>query len=69
MDRTPVESSNIQAIRYDPISSTLEVEFKSGSLYAYYNVPEFIYEQLMAAPSKGGFLNANVKNAFPYAKL
>lgn len=64
MQRTPVASSNIASIGYDIGSETLEIEFKSGKAYQYFNVPQLIYEQLMAAPSHGVFFNANIRNIY-----
>lgn len=54
---------------YDAASETLEVEFTSGTVYQYYNVGEAIFEQLKLAPSKGQFLNAYIKNAYPYSRV
>lgn len=69
MQRYSVASSNISAIGYNQATETLEVEFLSGSVYQYYNVPQNIYDQLMAAGSKGRFLNAYIKNAYPYSRV
>lgn len=69
MERTPVESTNIAAIGYDSQSATLEIEFKNGSIYQYFNVPPIIAEQLLLADSKGSYLNANIKNHFSYTRL
>jgi hypothetical protein len=69
MDRVPVSSSNLESIGYDASSETLEVEFKTQSIYQYYNVPQFMHEQLMQAPSVGTFFNANIKNAYACAKV
>jgi hypothetical protein len=69
MDRAPVSSSNLVSVGYDPSSETLEVEFKTSSVYQYYNLPQFMYEQLMQAPSVGTFFNANIKNAYACAKV
>lgn len=68
MDREPVASSNIVSIGYDAGTETLEVEFKDG-LYQYYNVPQAVYEAFMQAPSKGAFLHANIRNAFPCSRI
>lgn len=68
MEREAVGSTNISSIGYDADSETLEVEFLNGSIYQYYNVPQGLYEQLMIAPSKGQFLNANIKNSYPYSR-
>lgn len=69
MDRTYVQSSNVAAIGYDEQSQTLEVEFNSGSIYQYYNVPQHLYESLMQAPSKGQFINAYIKNAHAFSRV
>lgn len=69
MIRDPVASSNIISFGYDAASETLEVEFSSGSIYQYYNVGEALYEQLTLAPSKGQFLNAYIKNAYPFSRV
>ncbi len=58
MKRKKVVSSVLLSIGYDMTTGTLEIEFNSGSVYRYYDVPEPIYEQLMTAESKGGFFNA-----------
>ena len=40
MNRTPVNSSNLSSVGYDPMSQTLEFAFNSGGIYQYYNVPQ-----------------------------
>ena len=64
MYREPVSSSPITSIGYDDASETLEVEFKSGLVYQYLEVPARIHAQLMSAPSVGGFFNATVRDVF-----
>jgi hypothetical protein len=68
--RTPVTSSTIAAIGYDPAHETLEVEFLDGSIYHYFGVPEILYRGLMAATSHGSYLDAHVKKGgFKYKKI
>ncbi len=69
MQRQPVSSSNIASIGYDEATQTLEVEFLNNSVYQYFNVPPNIHDELMAAPSHGVYLNANVKNHYAYGRL
>ena len=69
MQRYSVASSNIAAVGYDPATETLEVQFLSGWVYQYYNVPENMYDQLMKEGSKGRFLNVYIKNAYPYSRV
>ena len=69
MDRHQVASSNIRAIGYDVTTQTLEIEFLSGWVYQYYEVPEYLYDQIMKASSKGQFLHYYIRNAFPYSRV
>lgn len=69
MDRTSVSSSNIRSVGYDPATKTLEVEFHSGGLYQYHQVPQSIYDGLMAASSHGRYLEQNVKGVYDYTKF
>ena len=69
MQRYSVASSNIASVGYDAATETLEVEFLSGSVYQYYNVPQNMYDQLMKAGSKGKFLNVYIKNGYPYSRV
>lgn len=69
MDRVVVSSSNIISAGYDPGSETLEIEFKDGAVYQYYNVSAHLYEQFQSASSKGQFFNAYIKNAVPFSRV
>ena len=69
MKREPIASSNIVSVGYDPRSETLEVEFTSGSVYQYYNLPQSVYDAFLAAPSAGQFFAYQIKNAFPYSRV
>jgi len=69
MNRTTVTSSNIASVRYDPGTMTLEIEFKNGSVYQYFDVPEAVYQEFMHASSKGNFLHTNIKNNYRYVKV
>ena len=69
MERKPVSSSNISSIGYDEDSRTLEIEFHSGSIYQYFDVPLNIYQELMSAGSKGQYFAAHIKGYFRYVRV
>jgi hypothetical protein len=69
MNREPVSSSTVASIGYDAATETLEVGFNNGTVYQYYNVPGFVHDNFMQAVSKGEFLNANIKNTYPYSRV
>ena len=63
------ESSNISRFGYDENNRVLGVEFKSGGVYHYFDVPEAVFAQMKNASSKGQFLAQNIKGAFRYARV
>lgn len=70
MRRDPVGSSNLVSVGYDEERQILEVEFTNNRVYQYFEVPRHIYEGLMAAPSKGSYLDENIKKAsFRYQEI
>jgi hypothetical protein len=62
------DSSNIARIRYLSEQSILEIEFKKGLVYQYFDVPENVFEQLKSANSKGQYFAANIKGSYRYAR-
>ena len=68
MNRTPVESSMLVSVGYDPVDEILELEFHTSGIYQYGEVPEEIYRELMAAESKGGYFLEYIQDQYPYAR-
>ena len=69
MEKTPVISSNVESVGYDEDSATLEIEFKNGATYQYFDVPENVFTELRDADSVGGYLAARIKGAYRYSKI
>ena len=69
MERTPVQSSNLLAIGYEPSTEILEVEFLDNSVYEYRNVPQVVYDQFMNASSLGSYFNREISQNYPYSKI
>ena len=69
MDRQPVISSNLAEVGYDDESHTLEILFRQGGIYQYFDVPRGVYEALMGASSKGEYFVAHVRGGYRYARL
>ena len=65
-----VDSTNIEAIGYDPGNQELHVRFlKSGETYVYYDVEEWVFQEFLHSDSKGTYLNAKIKPGYQCAKL
>ena len=68
MERTPVKSSNVVSIGYSPDEKRMEIEFKGGGVYSHADVPQSVYDALMAAESKGKHYHAAIKGKFKHSK-
>ena len=70
MVRTPVQSSNLASVGYDPLTDVLEVQFHNGSIYDYQAISQMVYTGLMDAPSKGHYLYEVIKRGgYAYQKV
>jgi hypothetical protein len=67
MQRRPVTSSNIASLGWE--DDTLEVEFRSGHIYVYRNVPQATYQAALGADSVGRFIARTVAGQFEHTRL
>lgn len=67
IQRTHVTSSAIASIGYDPVARVLEVEFASGNVYRYFDVPSDAHDRFLVADSKGAWFNREIRSRFDYA--
>lgn len=64
---TPVTSSTVARVGYAAKAHELHVQFTSSpKIYVYERVPAAVYEQLLAAPSKGTFVNQQIKGTYAF---
>lgn len=63
-----VSSSNIEEVGYVPSTNTLQVKFKNGSLYNYYQVPVEVFEEFIKSESVGKYFQTNVRLVFQFSK-
>ena len=69
MERESVQSSNLTSMGYDSDTSTLELEFNSGGVWQYYEVPENVYYDMKNSSSLGKFFHANIKGQYTESKV
>ncbi len=69
MERQPVQSCNLRSVGYDNKLKNLEIEFHSGLIYQYQNVPSQIYANLLSAQSTGTFFTDKIKNRYRSKRL
>jgi hypothetical protein len=59
----------IYAVGYDEQAQILEVVFKRTGVYRYRNVPKKVYQELMAASSKGSYMRDMIIDVYPAEHL
>ena len=65
MDVENVQSSVLASVGYDADRKILEVRFRSGRIYQYFDVPPAIYKKLLSASSVGSYFNKVVRARYP----
>jgi hypothetical protein len=63
--RQAVQSRAIRTVGYDPEARELEIEFQSGQVYLYEEVPQSVYDWLLRAPNKGIFVTRQITGHYP----
>ena len=53
MTRVRFGSSMMASAGYDSATRVLEIEFATGAIYHYFDVPLDLYQELLVAPSQG----------------
>jgi len=67
------KSSTIHKVDYNEKEKTMEIEFRSGNVYRYYDVPPRMWKifqlYVECEGSAGSFFNEYIKNQFTSEKL
>jgi hypothetical protein len=69
VERQAVESSVILGVGYDSTTCVLEIEFRDGDVYLYFDFPEFLYRGLMLSVSKGQFFNRRINGRYAFEQF
>ena len=59
----------MRSVGYEAKSRILEIEFDSGAVYQYLDVPLRTYEELRAAESKGRYFNSEIRDSYLYVQV
>jgi len=67
----PVELSSTLLVRatFDARQSILQLEFRDGAVYRYFQVPEALYQNLLSAASHGASFNYTIRGRFPHRQI
>ena len=66
MERVPLQSHAVASAGYDTETRTLEIEFSSGRVYQFSEVPATVYEWLLRVPNKGVYVTRNITGHYAY---
>lgn len=66
--RIRVDSTVIAAVAYST-EAALDIEFTSGATYRYFAVPAQLFQEFLAAESKGVFFNRRIRPCYQHAKV
>jgi len=69
MNKIKANSSNLESFWYNKDKKRLTIEFWSGSIYEYADVPEQLFNELRLAESQGSYFYKNIRSNFIYKKL
>jgi hypothetical protein len=70
LDRVSVSSSNIASVGYNDQLSLLEVEFHSGGIYQYADVPRVHFDSMTSGlESVGKYFHKHIKNNYTFTKV
>jgi phage terminase large subunit-like protein len=65
LDMKSVDSSLLDKVGYDNATQTLVIQMlNSSDIYTYRNVPQTLYDELLAADSKGTFFVKKIKGKY-----
>lgn len=62
-------STAIARFAYRPALGALDVQFVSGRVYRYFDMPGEVAQALARAGSKGGYFNRAIRDRFRFERL
>lgn len=66
VDFIQVDSSHLKEVRYSKEKQELEIKFRNGDNYTYYQVPEEAYKELLQSNSKGKHFHTSIKGRYSF---
>jgi hypothetical protein len=67
--RFAVHERHLNSIGYDSSSQVLDIQYDSGDLYRYYEVPFTVFSDLVNSEEKWNYYCSNICNRFIFTKM
>lgn len=64
-----LKSQAVASAGYDAETRTLEIEFSSGRIYRFSDVPASVYDWLLRVPNKGVYVTRSITGRYAYEDL
>jgi hypothetical protein len=64
-----LKSTALRAVRYSDQQQLLDLEFRSGAIYRYFQFPLNQYCDLLSADSHGQYFHHHILNRFPVEQI
>lgn len=64
-----LRSSLLANATYDASQSILQLQFRDGAIYRYFQVSPRCYQELLNADSHGTYFNQYIRGRYPYLKI
>lgn len=61
---TPVESHGVAAMGYSKRLHALEIEFRHGGTYRYFDVPPSVHREILACDSTARYYNSHIRGRY-----
>lgn len=62
--RVPIESTALAKVGYSKRLHALEIEFRNGAIYRYFDVAPDVYDALLQARSKARFYDESIRRKY-----
>jgi len=59
----------MKSVGYESTGKILEIEFRSGAVYQYLEVPKKVHEELRRAGSKGQYFNGEIRDEYVFVRV
>jgi hypothetical protein len=69
MNVAAVESTTLATVAYDELQQLLQLEFCSGAIYLYWDVPAIVHQNLLSSSSKGRYFQQAIRGHFSYQRV
>jgi hypothetical protein len=68
-EKSTFDSTSLAGASYDRQARLLELEFRTGAIYRYREVPPEIHAGLLRAASKGRYFTQHIRGRFAFEKI